>query len=110
MPHTRGEASPERWSQLMRQALDAAAEHNASSSAASSSTSAVDDVVALATRALDRHVGRTHRIRQTAEQWGREARLPAQLSILGQTSPPTPFLGARPTTPFRAGRAVDRKG
>ncbi len=107
MSHTRGEASPERWPQLMRQALEAAAAQHTSSPAP---PSAADDVVALAAHALDFHAGRVERVRQTAEQWGREARLPNNLNVLGQTQPPTPFLGARATTPFRAGRTVDRKG
>ena len=107
MSPNRGEASPERWPQLMRQLLDAATAQRESSPAPSS---AEDDVVALATHALDLHAGRVQRVRATAQEWQREARPPAPLLLQDQGATPVPFLGARSTTPFRAGRTVDRKG
>jgi hypothetical protein len=107
MSSNRGEASPERWPQLMRQLLDAATAQRESSPAPSS---AADDIVALAAHALDLHAGRIQRTRATAEQWQREARPTAPLVLQDQGAKPVPFLGARSTTPLRAGRTVDRKG
>lgn len=107
-PHT---APPDRWSELMRTAIDraqptadAAAQPVTSASDADADDAAIGDVVARAAHTMEQHAQGVRRIRSAALALRERA-------SAGPLAPSLPsFVGSPLPTPLRAGGTVDRKG
>ena len=100
----RRDSAQDRWPELMRQLLDSAA---ARGNVVPSAHRPADDVVMLATHAMEWHASRAQVARTTAAGWRREG----QLGMSTHTAVPiTGTIGTPRQAPLPAERHVDRTG